>query len=118
MEKGKQMSMCNNMAVKYFRKIKHCADNLGKRIQEGFSPEDAWNMTSIELVQCAEVSPLLENCYGKSVLKYKFKILNDDDGDGDGHGDDDDYHLMVQCQFTYFKLPENPILGISVHELL
>jgi hypothetical protein len=28
------------------------------------------------------------------------------------------HKYMVQCQFTYFKLPENPILGISVHELV
>ncbi|XP_021931442.1 probable peroxisomal acyl-coenzyme A oxidase 1 isoform X2 [Zootermopsis nevadensis] len=35
-------------------KIKQCAENMSKRIQEGFSPQDAWNMTSIELVQCAE----------------------------------------------------------------
>jgi hypothetical protein len=67
MERGQQISMCNNMAVEYFRKIKHCADNLGKRIQEGFSPEEAWNMTSIELVQCSEVSSLLELCCGKFV---------------------------------------------------
>jgi len=32
---------------------------MGKRIQWGCSPEDAWNMTSIELVQCAEVSPVV-----------------------------------------------------------
>lgn len=36
-------------------KIKNCADNMDKRIRGGCSPEDAWNMTSIELVQCAEV---------------------------------------------------------------
>jgi len=34
---------------------------MGKRIQQGFCPEDAWNMTSVELLQCAEVS---------SVAKY------------------------------------------------
>jgi hypothetical protein len=28
------------------------------------------------------------------------------------------YKFMVQCQFAYFKLPENPILGILVYELL
>jgi hypothetical protein len=81
------------MAVKYFRKIKNCADNLGKRIQEGFSPEDAWNMTSIELVQCAEVSSLLGFCYGKSVRKYKFRILSDDDDDDDDDNNDDSTHV-------------------------
>jgi hypothetical protein len=40
----------------------YSADIMGKRIQEGVSPEDAWNMTSIELVQCAEVSSLVEHC--------------------------------------------------------
>jgi hypothetical protein len=39
-----------------FRKIKMCAENMDRRIQGGISPEDAWNMTSIELAQCAEVS--------------------------------------------------------------
>jgi hypothetical protein len=28
------------------------------------------------------------------------------------------HKFMVQCQFTNFKLPEDQILGISVHELL
>jgi hypothetical protein len=37
------------------RKIKVCAENMDKRIKGGFCPEDAWNMTSIELAQCAEV---------------------------------------------------------------
>lgn len=35
-------------------KIKMCADNMDRRIRGGISPEDAWNMTSIELAQCAE----------------------------------------------------------------
>ncbi|KAJ9577675.1 hypothetical protein L9F63_005755, partial [Diploptera punctata] len=35
-------------------KIKMCSENMDRRIQGGFSPEDAWNMTSIELAQCAE----------------------------------------------------------------
>lgn len=47
------------------RKVKHCADNLGKRIQGGVSPEDAWNMTSIELVQCAEA-------HGRAILVERF----------------------------------------------
>jgi len=32
---------------------------MGNRIRGGYSLEDAWNMTSIELVQCAEVSPVV-----------------------------------------------------------
>ncbi|XP_021931418.1 probable peroxisomal acyl-coenzyme A oxidase 1 isoform X2 [Zootermopsis nevadensis] len=35
-------------------KIKMCAENMDRRIRGGISPEDAWNMTSIELAQCAE----------------------------------------------------------------
>jgi hypothetical protein len=56
MEGGEQLSVRNKKVAKYFRKIKHCADNLAKRMQAGFPPEEAWNMTSVELVQCAEVS--------------------------------------------------------------
>ena len=49
---------CGNFLMLYFpcRKIKVCAENMDKRIRGGFCPEDAWNMTSIELAQCAEVT--------------------------------------------------------------
>jgi hypothetical protein len=33
-----------------------CAENMDKRIKGGICPEDAWNMTSVELAQGAEVS--------------------------------------------------------------
>ncbi|KAJ8865835.1 hypothetical protein PR048_033357 [Dryococelus australis] len=36
-------------------KIRLAAGNMASRIKSGISPEDAWNMTSIELAQCAEV---------------------------------------------------------------
>ncbi|XP_049804071.1 probable peroxisomal acyl-coenzyme A oxidase 1 [Schistocerca nitens] len=35
-------------------KIKLCHQDMERRIRGGYSSEDAWNMTSIELVQCAE----------------------------------------------------------------
>ncbi|XP_063239947.1 probable peroxisomal acyl-coenzyme A oxidase 1 [Bacillus rossius redtenbacheri] len=35
-------------------KIRLAAGNMASRIKSGTSPEDAWNMTSIELAQCAE----------------------------------------------------------------
>ncbi|XP_067010660.2 acyl-coenzyme A oxidase 1 [Anabrus simplex] len=35
-------------------KIKSAAESLERRTRGGYSPEDAWNMTSIELAQCAE----------------------------------------------------------------
>ncbi|XP_023725551.1 probable peroxisomal acyl-coenzyme A oxidase 1 isoform X2 [Cryptotermes secundus] len=47
------------------RKVKHSADIMGQRIQEGVSPEDAWNMTSVELVQCAEA-------HGRAILVERF----------------------------------------------
>lgn len=36
-------------------KVKLATENLDKRQRGGLSYEDAWNMTSIELTQCAEV---------------------------------------------------------------
>lgn len=38
-------------------KVKMATENLEKRQESGIPYEDAWNMTSIELAQCAEVDP-------------------------------------------------------------
>ncbi|PSN29864.1 putative peroxisomal acyl-coenzyme A oxidase 1 [Blattella germanica] len=40
--------------ILFHRKIKRAADSMAKRIKEGKSPEVAWNMSSIELTECAE----------------------------------------------------------------
>lgn len=46
-------------------KVKNCADSMAKRMEMGISPPDAWNMTSIELAQCAEAHArafIVEKC--------------------------------------------------------
>lgn len=52
---------------------------MDRRIRGGYSAEDAWNMTSIELVQCAEVSmfllpPAMEISSKRAVINAEIKI--------------------------------------------
>ncbi|XP_057330824.1 probable peroxisomal acyl-coenzyme A oxidase 1 [Microplitis mediator] len=46
-------------------KIRTATDNIDRRIRQGESPEDAWNHTSIELVQAAEA-----HCRSFLVLRF------------------------------------------------
>jgi len=63
-----------------FRKVKLAAEHVERRSKSGYASEDAWNETSIELVQAAEVRSQVEirsqlivdaNCHVTSDLDKK-----------------------------------------------